>query len=99
MIIGWMAPTAICLALVVLAQLSRRLGSVTRTARYYLGLYVAAFLVGFSVVIWLLDLLSWISIQQSATWALLFTGLPTIGVTLGVVFAWRYWSWLLAERD
>ena len=28
-----------------------------------------------------------------------YLGLPAIAVTMGVISAWRYWSWLLAERN
>jgi hypothetical protein len=37
----------------------------------------------------------------SSSWFLLLAYyLPvTIGVTIGLVITWRYWSWLVAERN
>lgn len=88
--------------LLVLALLSRRLGGVTRASAYYIGLYIAAllFFVSAGVRLW-----HWfnppstpIDLTSDVIWILLYHGAPALGLTLGVVVAWRYWSWLLAER-
>jgi hypothetical protein len=104
--VSWLellAPLSITGALLVIGLLSRRLGRATRAAPYYIGFFVAALLVGSSVLARLVNLILRIAdanrLQQDTLWVLLYHGLPALGVTLGVVFAWRYWSWLLAERD
>src|SRR5512135_3569141 len=92
---------SITVAILVLALLSKRLGAVTHTPRYYLGLYGSAALMAVSV---LARLLNWLkrtdaaNINSDPVWILLYIGLPAVAVTLGVIVAWRYWSWLLAER-
>jgi hypothetical protein len=94
-------------ALVVLGQLSKRLGSATQTPPYYVGFYVSALLVIGGVVVRLLDFISAqgdvLTLQETRPdvllRVLLYNGLPALGITIGVIVAWRYWSWLLAERN
>jgi hypothetical protein len=38
-------------------------------------------------------------LSNETGWVLLYNGLPALAVTLGLFVAWRYWSWLLAERN
>jgi len=89
-------PASIAITLAVLGLLSRRLGVVTHAKPYYRGFYIAAFLVAVSVLIRLTVLLN---IQTDSTIHFLYNALIASGVTIGVMVAWRYWSWLLAERD
>lgn len=103
---GWLellAPLSIAAALVVTGLLSRRFGKATRAAPYYVGFFVASALVAVGVVIRLGNLILWhldaAVLSREPMWVLLYSGLPALGVTMGVVIAWRYWSWLLAERD
>lgn len=75
------------------------MGKVTRAPRYYLGFFVAALLIGLSVVVRLLDVLQLVVISAvDPFWVLVVVGLPAFGLTLSLIIAWRYWSWLLAER-
>lgn len=94
--------SSISVALVVLGVLSRRIGRVTRTRAYYIGLYVAAGLVAVGPLARLVNFMGWLvpleNLQHNILWLLLYNGLPCVGITIGVVVAWRYWSWLLAER-
>lgn len=100
---GLIGLLAIIVALIALGILSRRLGAATHAAPYYLGFYVAALLVAVSLVARTANLILGFADDAAAAhdpgWALLFAGLPALGMTLGLVMAWRYWSWLLAERD
>lgn len=96
---GLLGPIAVGVALIILGQLSRRLGQVTRAPRYYLGLYIAAGLMGISVFARLVNIrVPGDILRTDPLWVLLYVGFPALGVTLGVIVAWRYWSWLLAER-
>jgi hypothetical protein len=101
--IGASGLAGVALALVVLGLLSRRLGKATRTTRHYIGFFFAAELLFVSAAAQLANLLfQFASVDDLATsffWVFLYSGLPAIGVTIGLFFAWHYWSWLLAERD
>ena len=90
---------AIVVALIVIGLLSRRMSEATGSAPYYLGFFLGAALVGASVTLRLLNALFTLGYDRATGWVLVQHGLPALGVTLGVVMAWRYWSWLLAERD
>jgi hypothetical protein len=98
-----LGPLSIGSALIVLGWLSRRLGEVTRDTSYYRGFYLAAGLVSVGVVARLANLgygaEAAARLHRNLLWVLLYHGVPALGVTLGVIIAWRYWSWLLAERD
>ena len=99
-LIGLLGPLAFAVALVVIGALSKRLGAQTRARPYYLGFYAAAALMLLSIGAQLLALLSIVPHPDGdLLWVLLGDGLPALAVTIGVILAWRYWSWLLAERD
>ncbi|NOK86214.1 MAG: hypothetical protein GFH27_549411n44 [Chloroflexi bacterium AL-W] len=89
----------ISVLLVVMGLLSHRLGRVTRAKRYYVGFFLGALLVAISAVVRLWQPPEAVDLTESVLWLLLYHGAPAIGLTLGVVTAWRYWSWLLAERN
>ncbi len=101
--LGLIAPLSLMVMLVVLGLLCRRFGQATGAAPYYLGLFIGAFLIGVSLFVRVANLLLGFSEalaqQQAPAWALLYDGLPALGLTLALVAAWRYWSWLLADRD
>ena len=90
---------SVAVALLILARLSRRLGLVTRTPRYYRLFYLAAALLIISAVARFINEIQQVSITiNDPIWVTIYLGFPAIGLTLGVIIAWRYWSWLLAER-
>ncbi|MCL4252371.1 MAG: hypothetical protein KJ043_01160 [Anaerolineae bacterium] len=99
-ILAGMGMMAIALLLVVLGLLSRRLGRVTRSRRYYGVFFIAAMLLlmGASGRVWVF-IYPDDTIYDSILWIVIYTGAPALGLTLGVIVAWHYWSWLLAERD
>jgi hypothetical protein len=99
---GLLGMGSIVFVLLLLGRLSQRLGQVTNAAPYYTGFYLGAVLVtvGGAARAWnLSDASRAADLHQTTLWVLLYNGAPALGVTLGVIFAWRYWSWLLAERD
>ena len=101
--LGQIGLLSIGVALVVLARLSQRLGSVTHVRPYYGLLYVAAGLVWGGALVRLYFLTrpdaSLDMPNQRLLYTLLSDGLPAAGLTLGLLVTWFYWSWLLAERD
>ncbi|MCU0499565.1 MAG: hypothetical protein MUF87_19620 [Anaerolineae bacterium] len=91
-VLALIAPMSIAFALIILGLLSRKLGRVTHARPYYGAFFVASALIGAAILVrWLTEPLE--------LWMFVYNGLLALGVTLGVLAAWRYWSWLLAERD
>ncbi len=99
---GLFGNIAIIIAMMVMGLLSRRLGDVTRTPPVYRGFFIGAGLIAVSVLARVMNigrgLEAAVAISGDPVWALLYVGLPAIGISIGVAAAWRYWSWLLAER-
>jgi hypothetical protein len=90
---------SIAVALVVLGLLSKRLGQVTRAPRYYRGFFVAALLLIVSLLFRLLNLVqSHIPAADDPVSVIFYIGVPAFALTISLMIAWRYWSWLLAER-
>ncbi len=99
-ILAGLGMTAMAVLLIVLGLLSRRLGRVTRATRYYWVYFLAAFfiLIGVGGRFWVF-ITPHATQYDSILWILVYNGAPAFGLTLGVIVAWHYWSWLLAERD
>jgi hypothetical protein len=98
MILGGLALAGV---LILLGLLSKRLGAVTRAPRYYVGFFVAAGLMVISEGARLVNVflpVDPVTLHTDPIWVLFYNGLPAIALTISVVIAWRYWSWLLAER-
>jgi hypothetical protein len=99
-LIGWLS---ICVFLIVMGLLSRRLGQVTYARSYYIGFFSGAALVSIGIVSRIINLTNELALipnlHDNITWVLLYNGAPAAGVTVGLIVAWRYWSWLLAERE
>lgn len=102
-ILGLLGQFAIGLALIVLGHLSYRLGHVTHARSYFFGHYVATGLIWLGLVIRFYFITRGTESLDAPSKQVLYTlttdGLPALGVTLGLVVTWYYWSWLLAERD
>jgi hypothetical protein len=88
---------SIGIALVVLALLSQRLGSVTKRPPLYRWYFVSVAIIGVAVILRVVDL-SAPDIAVSDMTTLLYDVALVIGLSLAVVIAWRYWGWLLSER-
>jgi hypothetical protein len=98
---GLLGVGGIGVMLVVLGLLSKRLGAATKAARRYYGFYAAAGFLFASAGVQALNLLLRLApesaLLDAPAWLLVYIGLPAVGVTIGLVYAWHYWSWLLAE--
>ncbi len=105
-ILGSLGLFAIVYALLILAQFGRKLGAVTKMRPFYNGYYVAACCVGLALVMRLVRAtVFWAprdtipSLLNAPPFYLLLYHLPlAIGLSLGFVITWHYWSWLLKER-
>lgn len=87
--------------MLVLGLLSKRLGAVTHTPRYYRVLYGTTVLMLMSALGRLVNIVRVVDpaqLNDNPFWVLVYIGLPALSVTIAVIVAWRYWSWLLAER-
>lgn len=103
--LGTFGTLSVILLFFILARLSERLGSVERMSPIYRYYYVAIF---FLVIGYITHLLAArvILIPKSfsewltSPWFLLLAyHLPlAIGVTIGLIITWRYWSWLVHHR-
>lgn len=89
----------IVFALVVVSQLSKRLGKMTHAKPYYRGFYAAAALLTLSAAARFVNETFLHHDPRQPLWILINDAVPAFALTLGVGVAWRYWSWLLAERD
>lgn len=99
-VLGLLGPASIAMTLLIMGLLSRRLGEQSNAKPYYWGFFGGATLFAVSIAAQVLDLLMRFPHTQSDTlWVILVEGLPALAVTMGVISSWRYWSWLLAERD
>ena len=102
-ILGLFGYFSISIAMVVLARLSQRLGSVMHVRAYYLGLYMSAVLIWLGIISRIVFLTSSLAtfqnLNQNTIYVLLCDGLPALAITIALIVVWYYWSWLLAERD
>jgi hypothetical protein len=91
----------VIVTLVVLAQLSQRLGNVTHARPYYRWYYGAAVLLGFAKIVHIIVLQPPLAASPNVTilGMVLHDGFQALGLTIGLIVTWYYWSWLLAERD
>ena len=87
-------PASLAVALAVMGLLSQRLGAVTKMPSHYRWFYIAAGMLGVSVVVRLLAVGG-----VGETLALVYAGSLVLGGVIGVLTAWRYWSWLFGERN
>lgn len=103
-LLGSLGTLSVIYLLYILAKLSQRLGSVEKMTPYYRYYYVANAFVIIGTVSHIVIARVALSPQDFPNWLIapwfivLAHYLPlTIGVTIGVVVTWRYWSWLIFE--
>jgi len=105
-ILGSIGLASLVYALLILAPFGRKLGAVTKMSPYYRGYYVAASLVSVALVIRIVRAsVFWAprdsipSLLNSSLFYLFLYHLPlALGLCLGLLITWYYWSWLLKER-
>lgn len=97
------APLALIILLWVMAQISRRFGEVTHRPPLYRGFYVAMFLMLFPLAVRLLAIglaeEERNNLGGNSLEAVLHDLPLALGITLGVIVAWRYWGWLIYARE
>jgi hypothetical protein len=99
---AFMGSFGLMTACVVLGLLSGRLGHASGAQPFHRCFYAAAVLLFVRAALrGSVLFLGWSSPEAVAAdpaWIVLTDGLLATALTLAVVIAWRYWSWLLAER-
>lgn len=105
-LLGVGATLAVGLMLFILGLLSKRLGEVTHTRPYYRWLYGAAALTCIAAFFEFLYILSTFSegsdtslLYNKAFYVVTYVIPLAISLTIGAIVSWRYWSWLVIERD
>jgi hypothetical protein len=91
--------------LYIFANLSQRLGAVTKMKPYYRGFYVAMAFLTLSILARVVSSSLALSPQSDANFlnsplfSLAFYYAPfVIAIAISVGVAWRYWSWLFKEK-
>ena len=105
-LLGALSTLSLLVILYVLAKLSERFGTVIKMRPRYRYYYIGLSLV---FIGWIAQLLVMVvglmptsaQFWLNSSWFLLLAYyLPVaLGVTIGLVITWRYWSWLVAERN
>ncbi len=104
--LGTLGIMSVFILLVILAKLSERLGSVERMSPLYRYYYIALIFLGIACVTNLLAASANLIFVNPSDWLnspwvlLLAHYIPmTIGLTIGLVITWRYWSWLIIKSN
>ncbi len=104
--LGALGLLSVIYAFYILANLSRRYGEVIRMPPHYRGFYFAIGLVAVALFSHLLRDMVLLDPEQGPAWLnsdrfyLLAFYLPlALAVTLAIIIAWRYWSWILKEQE
>lgn len=104
--LGSLSLLAVIYMYYILANLSRRYGQVIRLAPYYRGFYVGMVLICVAFLSHLVQDTLIIAPEQAPSlltndWLYLLTYyIPlALAVTIGIVVAWRYWSWIGKEQQ
>ena len=95
-LLALLSPASVIVALLVIAQLSQRLGAVTKRPPIYRWFYISIVMVVVAILSRAGALLWPVALE--ATTALLYDMLIMVALVISLVVAWRYWSWLLSER-
>jgi hypothetical protein len=102
--LGTLGTLSVIFLFYIFARLSERLGSVEKMEPLYRYYYLAIFflVIGYITQLLMLNISSApenFPIWLSSPWvSLLAHYLPlAVGVTIGLIVTWRYWSWLVTE--
>jgi hypothetical protein len=88
-------PVSVVVLIVLLAALSARLGAVLRRPPHYRWFFVAAGCIAAGAAFWIV--FGGPYHRLVGVWAIFPIGLIAVGLLIGLLAAWSYWSWLLYE--
>lgn len=96
-------PVAITVMLLVLNELSKRLGAVLKLGKLHRLYYVAALLTGTSAIVRLLSISfsnpDFNTASGDTLFSLVYSLSLVSGVAVGLGVTWRYWGWLVYASD
>ncbi|MCB9438160.1 MAG: hypothetical protein H6673_14380 [Anaerolineales bacterium] len=92
-------PVALMVMMLVLGELSRRLGAVLKKGQSHRWFYIAASLEIISVLVRILHIDRMEHETGDTTAALAYLIPLTLGIIIGLVITWRYWGWLVYASD
>ncbi len=105
-ILGPVGTISIIFIFFILARLSDKLGAVTRMPPYFRWFWAGTGFLAIALISQLVrisvSLTGQTNLQllDNSTFYLVTYHFPmAIGVTIGLAVTWRYWSWLLTERN
>jgi hypothetical protein len=105
-LLGTLGTLSLLLLFYILAKLSERFGSVIKMRPLYRSYYAAIFFLAAGYAshsLWAVSYLApeSVPVWLTSTWLTFLTYHLSlaIGVTIGLVTTWRYWSWLVAEYN
>ena len=106
-VLGTAGPGAVALMFVILARLTQKWEAVTRTRSYYRLFYASAILVIAASLTRLVRAGSLNStlepeflLHPRSWFYLCFYHVPMVlGITIGLIVAWRNWGWLLGRQQ
>jgi hypothetical protein len=105
-LLGTLGTLALGVLFYILAKLSEKFGSVIKMPPIYRYYYLAFVLLIIGSITHLLEASITSTSETIVAWLVapwfLFLAyhLPlAIGVTIGLIITWRYWSWLIIERN
>jgi hypothetical protein len=105
-ILGTVGTLSVIILLFVLARLSERFGSVVKMRPLYRYYFVSLFLVLVSATTHILAASADSMATDNPSWLtnpwflLLAFHLPlTVAVSIALYVTWRYWGWLITERN
>jgi len=105
-ILGTLGTLSIIFLFYILARLSERLGSVEKMAPIYRYYYLTLVLLAIGWAVHLLVARASLTPASFPNWLLspefilLAHYMPlAVGVTIGIIVTWRYWSWLFTQLN
>ena len=105
-LLGTLGTLSLLLLFYILAKLSERFGSVIKMRPLYRYYYAAVLFLGAGYISHSLLAVAYLTPESVPAWltSSWFTFLAhylslALGVTIGLITTWRYWSWLVAEYN
>ncbi len=105
-LLGTLGTLSLILLFYILARLSERFGSVIKMRPIYRYYYVALGFLGIGYLAHLVMVVVYLTPASvpdwlMSPWFVFFTYYLSlaIGMTIGLITTWRYWSWLVAEHN
>lgn len=100
--LGVVGLIAVIYLMYIFANLSQRLGAVTRMSPHFRFFYAAMVLLGISMLARVIrsnGWLGWLNSDSSPLFYLMIYHIPfVIAIAISVGVAWYYWSWLFKEK-